>query len=162
MQPDIRPISQNIYKLYESVTYKIWVKAILNKRDASFLMNITIPAGFFSDGQSVPQFLWWFMRPDGLVRIAALSHDALYRARGGKETPIVGGINNGISINVERTKDKQPLALTRKQCDLIYLAFYKKYAPKEKNKARIGYRMLRLFGKRHFGGPIPAKKKERK
>jgi hypothetical protein len=39
---------------------------------------VTIPAGFMSDGASVPQLLWWFLPPWGdRSTFAALVHDYL-------------------------------------------------------------------------------------
>lgn len=38
----------------------------------------TLPAGFMSDGASVPRFLWWFLPPWGdRSTVAALFHDYL-------------------------------------------------------------------------------------
>lgn len=38
--------------------------------------GIRLPAGFMSDGASVPRFLWWFLPPWGDVStVAALIHD---------------------------------------------------------------------------------------
>lgn len=39
---------------------------------------VTIPAGYMSDGASVPRFLWWFLPPWGdRATFAALLHDYL-------------------------------------------------------------------------------------
>jgi hypothetical protein len=41
-------------------------------------VGVIIPAGFMSDGASVPQFLWWFLPPWGdRSTFAALLHDYL-------------------------------------------------------------------------------------
>ena len=151
-QPDIRPINTVLYQLKEDYTAAFMAKSVYNGKNYSDLYTIEIPMGFYCDGQSVPQFLWWCMRPDGLVRMAALIHDALYRSEGGKQVPIVGGRNDGVIITVKRFGR---CYFNRKSCDLIYREFYKKFAPKEKNKANIGYRMLRIFGKKHFGNEMP-------
>lgn len=38
--------------------------------------GITLPAGFMSDGATVPRFLWWFLPPWGdRSTVAALIHD---------------------------------------------------------------------------------------
>lgn len=38
--------------------------------------GITVPAGFMSDGATVPRFLWWFLPPWGdRATVAALIHD---------------------------------------------------------------------------------------
>jgi hypothetical protein len=44
--------------------------------------GITLPAGFMSDGASVPRALWWFMPPWGdRSTLAALFHDFVCEAR---------------------------------------------------------------------------------
>lgn len=69
-------------------------------------VQVAIPAGYMSDGASVPRFLWWFLPPWGdRATFAALLHDYLldrlqsYQAGG----PIRG-------------------AATRKACDDQFLA----------------------------------------
>lgn len=42
-------------------------------------IRIWIPAGFIFDGASIPRFLWWFLSPVGLLLIAGLIHDFIYR-----------------------------------------------------------------------------------
>lgn len=43
----------------------------------------TLPAGFMSDGATVPRFLWWFLPPWGdRATIAALFHDWLCEESG--------------------------------------------------------------------------------
>lgn len=41
-----------------------------------------MPAGFVSDGASVPRLLWWYSPPDGMHRAAAIVHDFLYSCKG--------------------------------------------------------------------------------
>ena len=74
MQPDARPIAGDKYRLQDDYTYT----------PPSQMFSITVPRGFGWDGASVPRFLWTLsgIRPDGLVRAAALVHDYLYRHRG--------------------------------------------------------------------------------
>jgi hypothetical protein len=45
-------------------------------------MHYTVPAGFITDGASVPRPLWMFYPPDGLHRAAAVAHDWLYKNKG--------------------------------------------------------------------------------
>lgn len=41
-------------------------------------LSVTIPAGYMSDGASVPRWLWWFLPPWGdRATFAALIHDYL-------------------------------------------------------------------------------------
>ncbi len=68
-QPDIRPIKAGQYRLKS--TYR------LGYRDVVFKIH----QGFIHDGASVPRLVWTIsgLRPDGLLRAAALIHDALYQ-----------------------------------------------------------------------------------
>ena len=43
---------------------------------------IEVPAGFVSDGESIPLAVQWLAPPFGLSKRAAIIHDALYRNRG--------------------------------------------------------------------------------
>lgn len=38
-----------------------------------------VPAGFATDGASVPRWLWWYARPDGSLFEAAIIHDWHYQ-----------------------------------------------------------------------------------
>lgn len=53
--------------------------------------GITLPAGFMSDGATVPRFLWWFLPPWGdAATVAALIHDfACDSLKAGN--PVAGG-----------------------------------------------------------------------
>ena len=54
---------------------------------ASSTVTVTIPAGYMSDGASVPQLLWWFLPPWGdRATFAALLHDYLLDRLQGFET----------------------------------------------------------------------------
>ena len=76
--------------------------AIVNWLTAT--LTVVIPAGFMSDGASVPRFLWWFLPPWGdRATFAALLHDYLLNRLQGFEP---GG----------------PILLTRKECDDQFLA----------------------------------------
>ena len=71
-QPDIRPIAWRKYRLEQTWAHK-W-------KD----WTLRIQAGFLHDGASIPRWAWSLsgLRPDGLIRAAALAHDALYRYGG--------------------------------------------------------------------------------
>lgn len=71
-QPDIRPIAGGKYRLNRN--YALKYKGVLFK----------IEVGFIHDGASVPRLAWTLsgLRPDGLLRAAALIHDVLYRYLG--------------------------------------------------------------------------------
>jgi len=151
-QPDIRPVGEVLYRLYEKASYEFI--GVYKKKTSYF--SITIPEGFICDGQSVPRILWSFMRPDGLVRMAALNHDILYRTAGGLYNPIPSGVNKGRSIKL--FKDGKAVLFARKACDQVYRASYICSSPGEIKKARIGYYCLRLFGKMYFGKEMPGVK----
>lgn len=69
-------------------------------------LNATIPAGYMSDGASVPRWLWWFLPPWGdRSTFAALLHDYLLDRLQGF---IPGGPVQG--------------AETRAKCDAQFLA----------------------------------------
>jgi|GEM_PF-544550 len=75
-QPAITPISDRYYRLVDSYEYA-WTFEDKRRR-------IVVPKGSVNDGASVPWFLWTLsrLRPDGLVRAAALIHDWIYRHTG--------------------------------------------------------------------------------
>ena len=70
------PVSDKYYRLVEDFTYT-W-----EKNGNSY--KITVPAGFIFDGASVPRIAWTIsgIRPDGLIRAAALIHDWIYHYDG--------------------------------------------------------------------------------
>lgn len=71
-QPDIRPIEDGEYRLAANYKYVYGEN------------RFVIHEGFIHDGASVPRLVWTItgLRPDGLLRAAALIHDALYQFRG--------------------------------------------------------------------------------
>lgn len=60
---------KNAGRIAETLSPVIW---------SSNSVSVTIPAGYMSDGASVPQPLWWFLPPWGdRATFAALLHDYL-------------------------------------------------------------------------------------
>ena len=59
---------------------------------------ITIPEGFVSDGASVPRLVWTIsgIRPDGLIRSAALVHDFICHYEGDLPFGSFYGFKNGV------------------------------------------------------------------
>jgi hypothetical protein len=54
-------------------------------------LTVTIPAGYVSDGATVPRIFWWFMPPWGHRGTrAALVHDYLLEMLVDKRTPVAG------------------------------------------------------------------------
>lgn len=113
-QPDIRPTGPGEYTLYTEYRY--------DKKTVPYRM-LWIPAGFKYDGASVPRFLWSVsgIRPDGLIRAAALIHDFIYRYAGW----------NGL--------------YTRKQADALFRHIIREAGLGWWTAVRA-YRAVRLFG----------------
>lgn len=149
-QPDIRPIGNGLYKVFTPVTYHV-VLCFGSTKERQFgrtmLLQVSFEAGYICDGQSSPPISWTLgrMLPDGLVRKAALIHDALYHTKGNR-------INRK---KVMLSLEGEEFVLSRKCCDQIYKAVYEDSAPGETRKARVGYRVLRLFGWRYWGRNNP-------
>ncbi len=71
-QPDVLPIAEDLYRLDEAYCYCWFVGDVQNR--------IHLPEGYTYDGASVPRLVWTLsgIRPDGLIRAAALVHDWIY------------------------------------------------------------------------------------
>lgn len=92
------------------------------------LRTFTVPAGFASDGASVPRFLWRLLSPkiDAITLAPSIAHDWLYDQ---------GGIRD----------------FTRLECDRWYRrSLIDRGYPRW--KSWITYIGVRLFGGRHWGG----------
>jgi len=120
-QPDARPIEGGKYRLHDAYTYV--ARPITTRKG----FVITVPEGFVWDGASVPQFLWSIsgIRPDGLLRAAALVHDYLYRHSGDAE---------GASK-----------LFTRKEADVLFYDMIREAGGGWWTAIRA-YRAVRLFG----------------
>ncbi|MFY0658122.1 MAG: DUF1353 domain-containing protein [Neptunomonas phycophila] len=72
-QPLMVPIGPIKYKLVEEYTY-YW------EDEQGVINRITVPEGIETDGATVPRVVWTLsgIRPDGLIRAAALVHDWIY------------------------------------------------------------------------------------
>ncbi len=124
-QPDIVPIAWRKYRLDER-----WGHTWKGCR-------FSIPPGFEHDGASVPQWAWSIsgLRPDGLIRAAALLHDALYRYGG--EMP------SGW------TTPKR--SFTRKEADTIFYDVMRQ-AGISKWRAYVAYKAVRMAAGRNWRG----------
>ena len=107
-QPDIRPVTSRRYRLARDYMY-IWTEDHVARR-------ITVRKGFVSDGASVPRLTWTFtgLRPDGLIRAAALVHDFIYRHGGNMPLTSYQKWNGGDWQSI-----KTPI--TRRKADRIFL-----------------------------------------
>lgn len=86
-QPINIPVTSRLYRLEEGWTFS-W-REERPRFDGSFaprLCGISINPGTLNDGASVPRPLWSVVRPDGLIRGAALIHDVLFETRGKPHT----------------------------------------------------------------------------
>lgn len=45
------------------------------------LGGFTVPAGFDTDGGSIPRILWWLFAPTGIYFSATILHDYFYRTK---------------------------------------------------------------------------------
>jgi len=107
-QPDVRPISDKLYRLYEDYTH-----ADNSGKVRRGTLLWTVKAGFEYDGASVPWYLWSIagLHNDGLMRAASLIHDYIYIAKG-RVIVDWGGIRCYIRV-------------TRKQADDLFLHMLK-------------------------------------
>jgi len=129
IQPDIRPIADRVFKLYQDYSY-----------DVSDRLRINVHKGFVFDGNSCPRFAWSLtgITPQGLSEAASLIHDLLYRSEGKP-----GDIYN---------PDNTPI--TRKFTDKLYRRMLQEAGQKPR-RIRIAYRMVRAFGGLYWGKPPP-------
>jgi hypothetical protein len=139
-QPDIRPHSKGIYKLYEDYSYTHY------KGGASGYVTLVIRSGFIYDGASVPRGLWSIsgIRPDGLLRPAALVHDALYENKGiisGK----IGHRSGYVFALKSLSMSAEAVRYTRKECDQLFLKVMKEAGVGLTDRTRA-YWAVRLFG----------------
>lgn len=122
-QPDLRPVSKRCYRLNSK--YSVRIQDVSNGR----LYVVCVPAGFQSDGASVPRVVWTLvgLRPDGPIRAAALIHDYIYRSKGVVEVSSVVGAKT--------------LDISRKNADRIFLSLMR--AAGMGGRANIAYWAVR-------------------
>ena len=136
-QPKIVPISDRRYTLVED--YHVNVVTSDSRR-----CMIHIDAGFENDGASVPRFLWWFLRPDGLHRGAALVHDFLYD-KGGM-------LDDHEFMEWHQCEDSwvhKPEFFRKSSADLIFRDMMINSGI-NKSRAEIAYQMVKIFGKGNY------------
>lgn len=136
--PDLRPIANNKYQLWQN-WYYTWVKDDIIRR-------IKIPAGFICDGASVPRGLWTItgITPDGLgIRSAALVHDFLYAHKGDLPEGSYQKLDSSNSSNLKWIDLDE--IWTRKNADRIFCRIMRECGV-SKFKRRMAYRGVRMFG----------------
>ena len=131
-QPHIVPMEKdrygNIY--YTAHEYRVDTDDI----------NLLVFEHFRYDGASVPRWAWSIsgLRPDGLLRAAALIHDIIY-LNNGSPTKI-------IKSSYYQMNFKKKLSYTRKDADKLFLKIMLESGVK-KWRAKIAYRAVRIGGR---------------
>ena len=132
-QPLIIPVSDKYYRLVEQYVYEWDVNDCKNR--------ITIPRGFTYDGASVPRIAWTVsgLRPDGLIRAAALVHDWIYMHK--------GKLPNGSQKYFDKVRSWRDAYgfWTRKDTDRLFARIMRE-AGVSKCKRRMAFRAVRMFG----------------
>ncbi len=161
--PNITAISKEVHQTVFPIVVRF--------DEGGILYEIRIEPGFKTDLQSSPEFVKKIFRTDGPHRLACIVHDAAYRTEGFRrnfgvmekyrEPETIGATLRQYYIGSKTKKAK----MSRKSCDQLYRALYMRSietldTPKRlrrtlRNKCRFGYAVLRMFGAKHFGGPIP-------
>ena len=136
-QPLTVPISEKDYRLVEDYLYR-WEKIEHEYR-------ITVPAGFIFDGASVPRLAWTIsgIRPDGLIRAAALIHDWLYQHDG-----LLPAGSHQFKGEDESWKNLVG-RWSRKDADRLFARIMRE-AGVSKVKRRLAYLAVRTFGWRYW------------
>lgn len=131
-QPVNVPVGELLYMLAKDYVY-IW-------NEEGFEFKILVPCGDTNDGVSSPRFAWSLsnIRPDGLLRGAALIHDWLYRWKGAVPLYWFREIDEP-SWNAMRR------VFTRAEADALFLHMAKEAGVGTLKRA-IAYRALRWFG----------------
>ena len=131
-QPINSPVSKTKYRLEED--YPLLIK-LKNRGD-----YIVIPKGFIWDGASISKYLAWFMRRDGLSRLASLVHDFIYGNKGDlTKYKIYKGNLYDDHLRVCKFK------ITRKDADKLFKSILIKSGIPSW-RANIAYAGIRTFG----------------
>lgn len=108
-----------------------------------------VPVGVIWDGASIPRAGWSVLglTPSGEMSGPSLAHDMPYRSRGGIDIDKLQGTRI-VNSNGNRVQ------ITRKEADWVIQAAMGLEGI-NKLKRRIVYSIVRVFGRRHWGGPMP-------
>ena len=122
--PELEPFYNSKHKKWEWILLKNWVV----EYDG---VVYTVPAGFVTDGATIPRWLWpMFGTPTDIPRLyVALLHDYLY--------------------TIGPTMDPNPRGPMRKQADQIYRDFNIQLG-EPKVRTNVEYRFIRWFGGKHW------------
>ena len=136
-QPDVRPVGDRLWMLRAN-----WWAAV-DLHGVSYRFVFSAPD--LTDLMSIPRPFWSIMglAPDGTHRAAALIHDGIYRQAG-----ITGNVGSGQCVFF-------PGVIDRKTADQIFVAVAG-ICGMDQTRRNICYAILRMFGRKHWGGPIPS------
>lgn len=132
-QPLLVPIHKRKYQLVEDYYFR-WSSEKGNH-------VIVIPAGFQTDGASIPRPLWSLvgMYPDGMIRAAAVVHDFLYQYGGHIPMEYHQLSKHKFVWNSCR------LVITRKQADQLFRHIMELSGIKSW-RCTLAYHTVRIFG----------------
>lgn len=99
------------------------------------LGHVRIPAGYVSDGCSVPKLLWGAFPPLGVYFVPGLVHDYLYER---KEVCI--------TLPAEKIKVYK-YRVTQKEADELFLKLLNHYSPHTKRSNYLRYLYVRALGR---------------
>ena len=98
----------------------------------------SIPAGYVSDGCSVPRILWGFFPPKDAYFVPGLVHDYLY------ETKQVE-LHEALAPNF-LSKSSITYPITRRDADRMFLSLLNHFAPHTPRRNYVRYLAVRWFG----------------
>ena len=132
-QPDIRPVTDRLYRLWSSYFYQ-W------DLPSGATMRIIVPEGFTYDGATVPRLFWTLsgLYPDGLIRAAALVHDWIYVHKG---RPPQGSVQQIMNPGWTDISGKW----SRKDCDKLFRRMMIE-SGMDKKHTEMAYLAVRLGG----------------
>ena len=145
-QPINTVTGENEYTTTSTYIYKLpdWFIRETDMTASGGKPCLVIPIGTVTDGASVPWWLWSILRlrPDGLIRAAALTHDPLYGQR--------GWVYGESSTKRAYFKNVEPESwhLSRKLVDRLFLHIMLE-AGMKRRRAWRAYLGVRWFAKLH-------------
>jgi len=150
IQPSDRPIGTcQAEDMIKETTADWRCQWVYKKKDR----RMYVPSGYKYDGASNRRPFWSAsgIRPDGLIRAGSLSHDVAYRSAGGSKPEALAGCTI-------TDQDGKNVTIDRKEADWVLREFMKA-AGMSRLKYNRAYRVVRVFGRKHWGGPMPSLRK---
>jgi len=143
---DEQPVDQQISPKLKKIC-KTWTGKWRYNGNERFM---TVLIGYVYDGGSIPRFVWSILgiTPSGPGDGGFLPHDVLYRAMGGKKPDAYLGCT-------VLDENGEAVQLSRKEADWV-LGEGMKFGGIAKHRVALAIPFVRMFGKKHWGGPIPS------